>query len=140
MNSRFMEIKEEQIEIGLELKCYRVFDCDFLPDKYEFLSNKKGTHRMEIGRTYRIIGCGSLFMRYGVINPYTNEEYKGHGTEGGFSIEVTEYQTEETIVGETKLIYFSTDPESDIYYGKWFFPDVDYREWKIKYLLNEQEK
>ncbi len=126
----------DEIEIGTILTCYRIFDCDYMPDDSLTCFEPRGCYRLKPEYIYRIKGCGSLFMSHGIINTYTGEEYTPHENEAGFSIEVYTWNYKENKY-KNHLFYFSTDPKSPIFYGKWFFDDIHYREIKILTLLHE---
>ena len=127
----------DKLEIGTILTCYRTFDCDFMPDDSMNSFEPKGTYRFKPGYTYTIKGYGSLFMIFGAKNPYTGEDYKAHNKEVGFSVEFTTWNHISNSY-KTHLAYFSTDPKSVIFYGKWFLDDKHLREAKLEYLLEEE--
>lgn len=105
-------------ELPYYLHCYR---------------NEDKIYALRVGDDYHPSGQGSLCSQH-FVNPYTGKEYEAN-TKGelGFTIENNKYANR----GSARYIYFSEDPKSDIFYGKWFFTDEEYTQWVREYKLDE---
>lgn len=102
-----------------------------LPYYLHCYRNDDEKYPLVVGQDYHPSGQVGLTSQH-FENPYTGKEYEANPEgELGFRIKT-----------QNKWIYFSEETNSDIFYGKWFFDNEEYtqykREYKIKNLLENE--